>query len=539
MEANPRDLMGAGASSGGPHPREDAADPAAGPPGGSRPGQAAREYQDLEGAAGREINFRQKRYLAHELSGLEPRFVLKDPGGREVSFEIRDLSGSGVAFYDDGQTILQKDLEVAEVVLRFLSYEAYRGRARIASTRTEAGRVVWAASFLDGLIHMDTVIRLCRLKADEEAAVSRFRADLALWQPSSCLDFKGLMGEFRLFLDGIRTELREIEPRVPWGTLNAEGNDPARKLLIDLFQRDMVAEYVRYMTDLDVAMRAAPAAETDRLKAFARKMLHEHVLESALFRRSFDKPLGYAGDYVIMTYIYGRNFEGSSLFAKYAHLASWAIPVCEAVRSRRAFVTRQIREELDRRKGNDRPFRILSVAAGPAEELYRILEHPDPAWPPLEIVLFDQDHEALDFCFRRLSALLLDQPRDRVRLGYRHDSIKHLLFEENFFAGRGQMDLVMCVGLYDYLPLRIGQALATKLYLQLAPGGTVFIGNMAPRNPSRFTMEYLAEWTLIYRSPDQVMELGKLLPEGAARKVVAEPTGINLFLVARRPDDGA
>jgi len=87
--------------------------------------------------------------------------------------------------------------------------------------------------------------------------------------------------------------------------------------------------------------------------------------------------------------------------------------------------------------------------------------------------------------------------------------------------------------------IKIAQALAVKLYHQLAPGGVGFIGNMAPVNPSRFTMEYLAEWTLLYRNADQVMELGNLLPVEASREVVAEPTGINLFLVTRRPRDGA
>jgi extracellular factor (EF) 3-hydroxypalmitic acid methyl ester biosynthesis protein len=463
---------------------------------------------------------------------------VRDESGLEHRCEIRDVSESGIAFHAPADVFFRLNQGIDDVSICFDRWVAYRGRVRVTSIREQDGRTLFAATLLDGLMNMEVVCRYRDLKAEQEETVQKIVESTSAWMTPGYRDFKGVMAEYRLFLEEVEDRLTALEPKIPWHVLNAEGEDPTRAALMELFEQRLVEPYVGFLTELDRQMRLVEPSQHPALKAFTRNMLHPYVLQAPLFGRSFEKPLGYAGDYVIMTYIYGRKWEGTSFFGRYAHLAAWHIPVCAAVRSRAEFIAEQLRTIASTHKGEGRPLRILSVAAGPAHEILSLVSNPDPEWPPLDIVLFDQDQQALDFCYRRLAGSLLAKNSGQHQVAYLHDSIKRLLFEETVFAGRGPFDVIVCCGLYDYLPMNIAQKLTAKLYRNLNPGGIAFIGNMAPENPSRFTMEYLAEWYLIYRTPEEVRQMAELVAAEAVIDVVHEPTGINHFLRLERPADG-
>ena len=70
-----------------------------------------------------------------------------------------------------------------------------------------------------------------------------------------------------------------------------------------------------------------------------------------------------------------------------------------------------------------------------------------------------------------------------------------------------------------------------RLFQALAPTGELVIGNVAANNPSRWIMEFFADWCLIHRTPEELAEFGVKL-NGTTSWVDAEPSGINLFLHA-------
>ena len=115
------------------------------------------------------------------------------------------------------------------------------------------------------------------------------------------------------------------------------------------------------------------------------------------------------------------------------------------------------------------------------------------------------------------------------------NSVQNLLRAKNSAAETPRYDLIYCSGLYDYLNDRVIKALNAYLYDQLLPGGMLVVGNFAPCTPVRNFIEHLLEWFLIYRDANQ---LAALAPKQAAPedcRVVAEPTGANIFLEVRKP----
>jgi hypothetical protein len=60
------------------------------------------------------------------------------------------------------------------------------------------------------------------------------------------------------------------------------------------------------------------------------------------------------------------------------------------------------------------------------------------------------------------------------------------------------------------------------------------VGNFAPNMPVRNFIEHFLEWFLIYRDAKQLATLApqQALPEDC--RVIAEPTGTNIFLEVRK-----
>src|SRR5258708_33529873 len=129
---------------------------------------------------------------------------------------------------------------------------------------------------------------------------------------------------------------------------------------------------------------------------------------------------------------------------------------------------------------SERPIRILSVAAGPAQEVFELLSERDTIPHPVEIVLFDQDKKALTFSYARLKRVVSAKGHDKVVLLHLHDSIKRLLRGPSVFAGHGQFDAVFSCGLFDYLQLLTAVSLCRTLYGLVAPGGSLYIGKRVP-----------------------------------------------------------
>jgi SAM-dependent methyltransferase len=135
----------------------------------------------------------------------------------------------------------------------------------------------------------------------------------------------------------------------------------------------------------------------------------------------------------------------------------------------------------------------------------------------LDITLVDQEELALDQCARTIPSAW------RCKVGLRQ------LLSDRWAVSGERFDLIYSAGMFDYLNPRLFEAVSRSSFRTLAPSGELVIGNVAAHNPSRWIMEYFADWCLIHRTSEELAEFGAQL--GATTSWVdAEPSGINLFL---------
>lgn len=491
------------------------------------------DYEALKGGSGRDIYFRPDRYQRSELGpiGIAVELTLDDQRQR---CELVDVSQNGIAFLWPLGTSVEVGTVLSEIVITFDDHEAYRGEARVSSVRREDTRCIVGASLVDMLMNIEDVLQLRDVKA---WAGSEGKQGLGLrdaaWRVPGQERFKALVGELRLLLEDGREKLGELEASLPWHVAHGDQESPARDALIERVRSEFSAEVVQRSNEIDAAFRLAGRSERDALREYSTRYLHDLFMLSPCMHRARHKPLGYPGDYEVMNHLYGNHFAGGTLFAKGLNLAFVSTPAAVAVRARKDRLKREIGELLSSWP-HDRPVRVLSIAAGPAQEIYELLQEIHELPRAVEIVLFDQDKRALSFSYRRLQRVVNARWKDRVSLLHLHDSIRHLLRGAAVFTGHGAFDLVYSCGLFDYLQTPSGVSLCRTLFSLVAPGGRLYVGNMVPNCASRWLMELHLDWYLVYRERTQMLELGAQAAPAARAEIVEEATRVNPFLLLKK-----
>jgi extracellular factor (EF) 3-hydroxypalmitic acid methyl ester biosynthesis protein len=304
----------------------------------------------------------------------------------------------------------------------------------------------------------------------------------------------------------------------------------AQKEYLAVIQPDLQAKIEESRQALATMVSGLTAEEHADHRAYCAAQIGPYLRQSPFLRRALEKPLGYAGDYEMMNMLYRDPAEGETLLGKALNLCFTDEPAAQANKNRIAYLGRLIRQTLEEHAGER--VRIASVGCGPAREIEALLTESPELGPRLEIALIDQEERAIAYCERTLAPLAA---RSGARIQFIREGLRSLLTRDRLSEKLGHRELIYSAGLFDYLEDRMFSRIVSVLYEALVERGSVVIGNVAAHNPSRWVMEYFAEWFLIHRTPDELRALAAgLTPTPETLRVESEPSGVNLFLHVRR-----
>ncbi len=272
----------------------------------------------------------------------------------------------------------------------------------------------------------------------------------------------------------------------------------------------------------DVRRTLAPSewrqyAQTALLTHRLRDLLHSDPFTF----RAFSKPRGYAGDAVMMDYIYGYRLSDVTAAPPLARrifdfTTRTASP--EAVRFRRR-VLAQLIDTVAAEQA--REVNVTAIAAGHLREVdLSMAVRSEQAI----VTAFDQDEESMavvrrdygQFGVQALPASVRDILARRTRLP--------------------ACDLAYTAGLYDYLPDSAATRLTTMMFQSLRPGGTLLLANFLPNILDAGYMESYMDWHLIYRDDAQMRALMSAVPVGdiASLELFHDPFDNIVFLQATK-----
>ncbi|MEQ1828882.1 MAG: class I SAM-dependent methyltransferase [Pirellula sp.] len=262
-----------------------------------------------------------------------------------------------------------------------------------------------------------------------------------------------------------------------------------------------------------------PKAEwMQSVKQIRNSEILELVHQDPFTYRAFNKPRGYAGDAVMMDFIYGleENWSpppssplGNGVFQYTTKAAASA-----GVRSRREFIAEKLDEVVRQADAAE----VLAVASGHLREASMSSAVRRRRFG--RFVALDADAESLKEVHENYGRFGVECELANIR---------------KMLTGRmdlGAFDLVYSTGLYDYLNEKTAKILTQRLFAMLNSGGKLVVANFLPSIEDIGYMEACMDWFLIYRDRVDMMGLTQLIDQREIRdiRVSAEENQNIIFL---------
>ncbi|HOX57183.1 MAG TPA: class I SAM-dependent methyltransferase [Candidatus Paceibacterota bacterium] len=350
-------------------------------------------------------------------------------------------------------------------------------------------------------------------------------------------DFKVVVADMQAFLADLRLWLDQVE--LEMRSAPSSSRLETQKRVMEEIGGAMVPAFNAMHERLESVSEGIDADLRPVHQNFAKRQLHPLVLCSPFAYRTYQKPLGYAGDYEMVDMILRDPYEGSSLFAKVMNLWFWSQWPARAHRNRIEHLKRLLAEETRRKVSRGQPVRILNLGCGPAREIQEFLAE-EPLCDKARFNLLDFNEETIRYTSRVLEDCRRRYGR-RTHIEIQKKSVHHVLKEGArpiADVTEKSYDLIYCAGLLDYLSDRTCAQLMTVLYDWLAPGGLLAATNVEDCRPFRHMLEFVLDWHLIYRG---TRKSAALLPQRVAvenTRIFKDPTEVNVFIETRKPEDG-
>ena len=449
-------------------------------------------YEDLKGSSGREVWYRPPRYDARQLFPvLAPRVMVK-----ASNYQLHDISLGGIA-------VLAKDsadaeLEVGDVVpvtIHQGAFPIFQSDARVCRTESNFLGSKIAFNFLNSFVEFD---KLLNRNAEAQVALkaSLFSPEKSARVPRDyralCADALSMLRSYRVLLD----QNSVLAGQFSHGIDKDRGFDACEAHLIEQWRP-------LWLMGNDIARSVMNERESRQTtKEFTELVLTPEMRQGAIWDRSYIKPLGYPGDFEMMNQVYDWQRLGGGVYEMLVHRVG--LEVAECIRTRMEVVKGKI-ADIVRAKTGGEPARVLSLGCGPAREVELFLASPDAVQARAAFTLIDQEQAALSQAYERTYPSVLKSQGD-IKVQCLNISFTNILRGTSGIHKLPPQDLVYSVGLLDYLTDRRAGQLVHRLYNILAPGGTLIIGNMNETPLSNlWPMEFIADWTLQYRTHDQMM----------------------------------
>jgi extracellular factor (EF) 3-hydroxypalmitic acid methyl ester biosynthesis protein len=420
---------------------------------------------------------------------------------------------------------------LGEFTIVMLARTVYSGRA-VVSKVVDAGTSVVCEAMLDVTSWTDVSSEL--LTRHDGQIAEGFKTLVREWQKVYKVlpEFKVVIADMQTFLQELHLWLEQIETQLQ--ALPKKDREQLERRIIDQIAKEVIPLVNFLFEKFEALVEKISADQIPAHGRYMRQHLHHLVLNAPFAQRTFEKPLGYAGDYEMVNMITRNGYEGNSLFAKVLH--GWFVrqPPALAHRNRIKYLTERLERETQRIIRSGGIARVFNFACGPAVEVQNFLR--SPLSEHAELTLADFNGETLEYLGKILDAIKELVGR-RTSVCFQQKNVYQLLKENQKppSAGKLQYDFVYCAGLFDYLTDHTCKQLMNIFYDLVAPGGLLVATNVEPSNPLRHGMEQLLDWHLIYRKEQEMREL---TPSRASKDNVVirtDSTGVNLFMEVRKP----
>jgi len=237
----------------------------------------------------------------------------------------------------------------------------------------------------------------------------------------------------------------------------------------------------------------------EKHQRYAQEKLIRFFVLSPLNKRIFEKPFGYDGDFITISYYYDNKDEGDSMFGKLTHHYTLNLPLAQAVRERIGYFNRYAVKTINKFGDN---LSFASIGSGPGREIIDFISN-NRTLAQITFNCLDFDERALNKIAADATPLQNGHLNFRIKLHY--SSILKFIHDPQ--ANLASQHLIYSFGLFDYLKNLTASKLIDNLTALLAPGGKLVVSNFADTITHKGFLFFLGGWALILRNEDEMHRL--------------------------------
>lgn len=438
-----------------------------------------------------------------------------------------NFSRGGLAMkVEKSNFIVAPETILSKVEFRVLNKTFYSGKMRVAHFHKEHDISVFGASVAEKEIAVDEIIKIANAQKEAQKIIDRVSQKTSPIRPSFMLAVLELKAFFKEMKESLNEWIEKEKSQ--WHLLKGEEEE----LLTDLFP------YFKEETTKKLQVMAKTHAEfleneKQNHKDFFREHLHSYFMEAPFAKRSFEKPRGYPGDYLMMDMIYRQEFIGETIFGRLMNKFLTTYIPCKANTERLDYLTRLLNEVSTAviKKG-PKLVKIMSLGSGPAREIENFLWNYEVS-DYCEFTCVDWDEEAIEFARKKILNAK-DKAKRKTVIHFIHGDVVAMLRDKPMESMKGQ-DLIYASGLFDYLTESIAKRIVKHFYELLKGEGELLIVNATVNDPSIMETEYIGEWVLNRRSNQDLLTLTSFLPPFAEHSISIDSQGVYSYLKVKRP----
>src|ERR1035438_1962009 len=199
---------------------------------------------------------------------------------------------------------------LGEFTVVMLARTVYSGRA-VVSKVVDAGTKVVCEAMLDGMSWTDVSSEL--LTRHDGQIVGEFKQFIHEWQKIYKVlpEFKVVVADMQTFLQELHLWLEQIETQLQ--ALPKKDREQLEQRILDQIAKEAIPLVNFLFEKFEAIVEKINADQIPAHGRYMRQHLHHLVLNAPFAQRTFEKPLGYAGDYEMVNMITRNSFEGNSL----------------------------------------------------------------------------------------------------------------------------------------------------------------------------------------------------------------------------------
>lgn len=308
--------------------------------------------------------------------------------------------------------------------------------------------------------------------------------------------FKKIVEDFRMLMSKIKKECLELD--------NAQRklND---KEIIDLLENNYRKKIDHFYENLWLTSDYMKDGYEEKANYLMHRLKEFFVDNIETVTYIITRPLGYAGDFVTMNFIYDFNngrYLGDNSYQKFINNYTCTIQVSNSNIGRKIIIKKEITKRINQSKQEQK---ILSLGSGSAREITELISE-GKILKPVTFYCLDFEAKAIDFVKGKLNELRYDP--SKIKIHFLHENLLNVIKKGSNFLPESSLDFVYISGVFDYFSQKVCQRILLNTLPLIKSTGDLkllFFNMSLEKASSRAYYEMLGKWEMFHRTSDELI----------------------------------